>query len=421
MLKLLIENISDKKGENMADWLEKTLGEVTAFIAKGIPPKYTEEENENTIRVLNQKCNRNFEISYNESRIHDCEKKKVPVDKMLRAGDVLINSTGTGTAGRVAQMVEVTVPTTIDGHMILIRPSEELDPIYYGYAVKSFQSQIEGLAEGSTGQTEINRRRLQDEVIIRYPSDKLVQKNIGSFLANIDEKIKTNKEINNNLEQQAQAIFKSWFVDFDPFGGNRPIDWITGIVDDLGAEIICGKTPSTKKKEYYGGNTPFITIPDMHGCVYNVSTERYLSAAGVASQPKKMLPHNTVCISCIGTAGLVTLVSEKSQSNQQINSIIPKEGISAYYIYLLMQTLSKTINKLGQSGSTIVNLNKTQFGKIPVTIPSEQVLCNFDTLCKPLFEMILSNQKENIKLANLRDTLLPKLMSGELDISDIDL
>ena len=183
----------------MAKWLEKTLGEVTPFIAKGIPPKYTEKENENTIRVLNQKCNRNFEISYSESRIHDCEKKKVPVDKMLRAGDVLINSTGTGTAGRVAQMVEVTVPTTIDGHMILIRPSEELDPIYYGYAVKSFQSQIEELAEGSTGQTEINRRRLQDEVIIRYPGDKLVQKNIGSFLANIDEKIKINKEINKNL------------------------------------------------------------------------------------------------------------------------------------------------------------------------------------------------------------------------------
>lgn len=183
----------------MAKWLEKTLGEVTAFIAKGIAPKYTAEENENTIRVLNQKCNRNFEISYNESRIHDCEKKKVPVDKLLRAGDVLINSTGTGTAGRVAQIVEVTVPTTIDGHMILIRPSEELDPIYYGYAVKSFQSQIEGLAEGSTGQTEINRRRLQDEVIIRYPIDKLVQKNIGSFLASIDEKIKINKEINKNL------------------------------------------------------------------------------------------------------------------------------------------------------------------------------------------------------------------------------
>lgn len=247
------------------------------------------------------------------------------------------------------------------------------------------------------------------------------QTKIASILCSIDEKIRLNNKINNNLGQQTQAIFKSWFIDFHPFGGNRPIDWVTGIVDDLGTEIICGKTPSTKRKEYYGGNTPFITIPDMHGCVYNVSTERYLSAAGVASQPKKTLPPNTVCVSCIGTAGLVTLVSEKSQSNQQINAIVPKEGISVYYIYLLMQTLSETINKLGQSGSTIVNLNKTQFAKIPVTIPSEQVLCNFDTLCKPLFEMILSNQKENIRLTNLRDTLLPKLMSGELDVSDIDL
>lgn len=397
------------------------MGEITSFMSKGIPPKYVERENENTVRVLNQKCNRNFEINYEESRLHDCSKKKVPADKMLRPGDVLINSTGTGTAGRVAQLYDVPTSTTIDGHMILLRPTEEIDSIYYGYVVKAFQPQIETLAEGSTGQTEINRKRLQEEIVISFPKEKETQERIAHFLLNIDEKIKVNNKINKNLEQQAQAIFKSWFVDFDPFGGNRPIDWITGIVDDLGAEIICGKTPSTKKKEYYGGNTPFITIPDMHGCVYNVSTERYLSAAGVASQPKKMLPHNTVCISCIGTAGLVTLVSEKSQSNQQINSIVPKEGISAYYIYLLMQTLSETINKLGQSGSTIVNLNKTQFGKIPVTIPSEQVLCNFDTLCKPLFEMILSNQKENIKLANLRDTLLPKLMAGELDVSDLDL
>ena len=272
---------------------------------------------------------------------------------------------------------------------------------------------------GSSG-----RQRVQTDVVKNLEIDvpPLVdQEKIGSFLKSFDDKIALNDKINKNLEQQAQAIFKSWFIDFHPFGGNRPIDWVTGIVDDLGAEIICGKTPSTKRKEYYGGNTPFITIPDMHGCVYNVSTERYLSAAGVASQPKKTLPPNTVCVSCIGTAGLVTLVSEKSQSNQQINAIVPKEGISVYYIYLLMQTLSETINKLGQSGSTIVNLNKTQFAKIPVTIPSEQVLCNFDTLCKPLFEMILSNQKENIRLTNLRDTLLPKLMSGELDVSDIDI
>ena len=226
--------------------------------------------------------------------------------------------------------------------------------------------------------------------------------------------------LNKNLEQQAQALYHSWFINYEHFGGMKPNDWKDGTIDELGAEIICGKTPSTKKTEYYGSNTPFITIPDMHGCVYNVSTERYLSSAGVASQPKKCLPPNTVCVSCIGTAGLVTLVSEESQSNQQINSIVPKEGISAYYIYLLMKTLSETINKFGQSGSTIVNLNKTQFGKIQVMIPSKDVMQEFDFLCKPIFETIHSNQKENVKLSKLRDTLLPKLMSGELSISNLN-
>ena len=178
---------------------EKTLGEVTSFISKGIPPKYAEKENASTIWVLNQKCNRNFEISYTEARLNDCRLKSVPENKMLKAGDVLINSTGTGTAGRVAQLDHVPAPTTIDGHMILLRPTDEIDSLYYGYAIKCHQKQIEGLAEGSTGQTEINRQRLQDEVVIQYPKDKNKQKEIGRFLANIDEKIKLNSKINDNL------------------------------------------------------------------------------------------------------------------------------------------------------------------------------------------------------------------------------
>lgn len=183
----------------MTEWRKRCLGEITSFMSKGIPPKYVERENENTVRVLNQKCNRNFEINYEESRLHDCSKKKVPADKMLRPGDVLINSTGTGTAGRVAQLYDVPTSTTIDGHMILLRPTEEIDSIYYGYAVKAFQPQIETLAEGSTGQTEINRKRLQEEIVISFPKEKETQERIAHFLLNIDEKIKVNNKINKNL------------------------------------------------------------------------------------------------------------------------------------------------------------------------------------------------------------------------------
>lgn len=287
------------------------------------------------------------------------------------------------------------------------------------YLLKYYMPQLinkeTGTVFGSVNRNDINKLE------INIPKEVDIQKKISTILSLIDDKIEENEKINKNLEQQAQALYQSWFINYEPFDKCRPSDWKDGIIDDLAKQIICGKTPSTKKNEYYGGDIPFITIPDMHNCVYNVITNRYLSAAGVALQARKTLPKNSVCVSCIGTAGLVTLVSENSQTNQQINSIIPKENISPYFIYLLMNTLSETINKLGQSGSTIVNLNKTQFGKINIIIPTKKVLKDFNNVCSPLFEMILANQKENIKLIYLKDTLLPKLISGEIDVSNIDL
>ena len=245
------------------------------------------------------------------------------------------------------------------------------------------------------------------------------QRKIVKAYKTLTDRIALKQQINENLEQQAHALFKAWFVDFEPFGGVMPYDWNVGIVSDLSKEIICGKTPSTKKKEYYGNFMPFITIPDMHNCVYAISTERYLSELGAKSQSKKTLPKNSICVSCIGTAGLVVLVAVDSQTNQQINSIIPKDGYSPYYIYLFMQTLSEKINRLGQSGSTIVNLNKAQFGIMEALVPSIVSMNEFDSIVQPLFKLILANQQENQRLSAIRDTLLPKLMNGEIDVSAV--
>ena len=397
----------------MAKWLEKTLGEVTAFIAKGIPPKYTEEENENTIRVLNQKCNRNFEISYNESRIHDCEKKKVPVDKMLRAGDVLINSTGTGTAGRVAQMVEVTVPTTIDGHMILIRPSEELDPIYYGYAVKSFQSQIEGLAEGSTGQTEINRRRLQDEVIIRYPRDKSVQKNIGSFLANIDEKIKTNKEINKNLERQAQAVYNKMFSEVN----SEPVE-LSSIID-----VRDGTHDSPKVQ-----TTGYYLITSKHLLSFGVdkASANHISKADFDKiNERSLVETKDILMSMIGTIGLISYIPYEVIDFAIKNVALFKTSHTpelAYYFlcYLKSERTLQHIEKC-LAGSTQKYISLGELRKMPIYSPTTNEIRKFNCLVKPMFEEIVSRTYENTLLAEMRDTLLPKLMSGEFDASDIEL
>lgn len=401
----------------MGEWKEYTLSEIGTIVGGATPSTKKPENYEGgtipwitpkDLSDFNGRYIRHGERNITEAGLNSCSTQIMPKHTVLFSSRAPI--------GYVA-IAENEVCTN-QGFKSVI-PGEGIDYLFLYYLLKYNKDAIENMGSGTTFK-EVSGNTMRG-VKVQIPVDIEEQRKIASILNAIDSKIEENTTINKNLEQQAQAIYRSWFVNYEPFGGVKPVDWIDGSIDDLGADIICGKTPSTKKAEYYGGTTPFITIPDMHGCVYNVSTERYLSAAGVASQPKKCLPPNTVCVSCIGTAGLVTLVSEESQSNQQINSIVPKQGISSYYIYLLMQTLSETINKLGQSGSTIVNLNKTQFGKIQVVIPSLNIMQEFDSLCSPLFETILSNQKETIKLSELRDTLLPKLMSGEIDVSELNL
>ena len=182
-----------------SEWTTSTLRDLVGFISKGIAPAYTEKENDSTIRVLNQKCNRNFQISYAESRLHDTAKKKVPVEKYVRENDILINSTGAGTAGRIAQINDVPTTTTVDGHMIIIRSNEKVSQKYLGYALKAHQYEVLQLDEGSTGQTELNRERLLDEIIISYPDSIEEQDKIVSLLENIDKKMLTNTKINDNL------------------------------------------------------------------------------------------------------------------------------------------------------------------------------------------------------------------------------
>jgi type I restriction enzyme S subunit len=167
----------------MNGWHTEPLQGVVSYIAKGIPPAYVEVEGENTVRVLNQKCNRDFTISYTESRLHDLSKRSVPKEKYLRDEDILINSTGTGTAGRIAQLNTIPCPTIVDGHMIVLRGNEKIVPRYLGYALKARQATVLQLDEGSTGQTELNRDRLLSEVEISYPVSLDEQEAIADTLS----------------------------------------------------------------------------------------------------------------------------------------------------------------------------------------------------------------------------------------------
>ena len=402
----------------MAEWKKYTLEEVCERIYSGGTPSTKHEEywNGNVKWLSSGETAQRF--------VYDTDRKitKKGVEnsstKLATKGCTVIATAGQGyTRGQASFLM---IDTYMNQSVIACKANESIIlPLYLYYNLDSRYEEFRLLSDGTSTRGGLSGWILK-RMEIKLPPISLQEK-IVDILYSIDKKIELNNAINNNLEQQVQAIFKSRFVDFEPFDKTMPSDWTIGTIDDLAKEVVCGKTPSTKKTKYYGSDIPFITIPDMHKTFYTVTTERYLSKLGADSQAKKILPKNSVCVSCIGTAGLVTLVAEESQTNQQINSIIPKDGFSSYYIYLLMQTLSDTINKLGQSGSTIVNLNKSQFGKIPVIIPTLSAMTKFDETASPIFEKILQNQKENLNLASLRDTLLPKLMSGEIDVSNIDL
>lgn len=237
------------------------------------------------------------------------------------------------------------------------------------------------------------------------------QRGIVKAYNTITDRIELKQKINDNLEAAALSIYKCFFVDYIPFDGSQPSSWKEVTVDDIASDVICGKTPPTADPQNYGGTIPFITIPDMHGSVYTTSTARFLSEKGASTQPGKMLPANSVCVSCIASVGLVCLTAEPSQTNQQINSIICKDQISPFYVYTKMTTLNKYLKQLGAGGSTTLNINKTLFGQIPILLPDEASMKEYHNKVEPLFSSIRENQYEIQHLESLKRLLLSQISS----------
>ena len=180
------------------NWTQASLGDLISYIGKGIAPKYT-EASEGAVMVLGQKCVRNQAVDYSQARFHNQILKSFREEKRTLRGDILVNATGVGSAGRVAQVMDDPQRECItDGHVITLRASG-IDPYYLGYFVKSKQTAIEQMAEGSTGQTEMNRQRLQNEVIVTFPEDRKMQRFIANVGLAFDRKISLNNRLNGYL------------------------------------------------------------------------------------------------------------------------------------------------------------------------------------------------------------------------------
>ena len=402
-----------------SEWKTSPLRDLVGFISKGIAPSYADEESETTVRVLNQKCNRNFRITYSESRLHDLARKKVPAERFVRIDDILINSTGAGTAGRIAQICNLPCDTIVDGHMVIIRANDKVSQKYLGYAMKAHQWEVLQLDEGSTGQTELNRERLLDEIMISYPTSFALQETIVKTLEGIDRKLLINEKVNDNLQQQAAAIFRSWFVDCIPFGSTVPDEWKNVTLEDITALISRGISPK------YADDTDQTVINQK--CIRNHIID--LSFAR-SHRPKvinnKWLQFGDLLINStgdgiLGRAAQVWFQPHNLTVDSHVTIVRPAAENMIFYIGLWGTQHEKEIESLHTGSTGQTELPRDRVKAIELLLPDKETLERFNALIAPMAAAIVSNQEENNRLASIRDALLPKLMSGKIDVSSIRL
>ena len=236
--------------------------------------------------------------------------------------------------------------------VVCLRASKEIDPLFLYYLMSQdlfFDYVMQG-AKGTKMPRGDRNQIMQWPVLLPSKSEQL---KIASILSALDDKIEVNRRINDNLEQEAQALFKSWFVDFEPFKngefveselGMIPKGWKVGNLSSFG-KVICGKTPSKAESSYYGGDIPFIKIPDMHNKVFVEQSEDNLSQLGDESQSAKRIPPYSILVSCIATVGLVCINTKESHTNQQINTIIPDFEVILSICNALEIDLNDLVNK----------------------------------------------------------------------------
>ena len=298
---------------------------------------------------------------------------------------------------------------------IVIREREGISDkqfLYYFSISQEFRNVAIFSMTGSSGRQRVRTDVVREHTFLLPPLAE--QRAIASVLSSLDDKIDLLHRQNKTLEGMAEALFRKMFV------GQADPGWNKGKLQDYG-QIICGKTPSKKVAEYFGGHMPFIKIPDMHGNVFILETEDSLTESGKKSQQNKTIPAKSICVSCIATVGLVSMNAVDSQTNQQINTIIPHKESQRYFLFLLMRNMTDDLFARASGGTATDNLNTGDFSSIEISTPTDNIIHKFDGIVRDYFEKIYTNQIQIRVLTRLRDTLLPKLMNGEVRINGSNL
>lgn len=249
-----------------------------------------------------------------------------------------------------------------------------------------------------------------------------IQQKIASILSTYDNLIENNTKRIKLLEQMAENLYKEWFVRFR-FPGHENVEMENGLpkgwkilrLGDYG-RIETGKTPSMEHSEYYGGDYLFIKTPDMHDSMFVYNTQETLSEEGNKCQKKKLLPLDSIMVSCIGSGGVVAINAKPGHTNQQINSIILKNREQLEWLYFTCKAMKPTIEMFGATGATMTNLSKGKFERLKVIEPHKEIISDFHSKVEPVFNQIKNLLQQNQYLTYQRDLLLPRLMSGKLEV-----
>ena len=296
---------------------------------------------------------------------------------------------------------------------VRIKPEYDARFIYYYMTTPEFQNELDGRA---TGTTVIGLRQPElMKCVIQCPEIQ-EQKVIAAILSSIDEKIIANEKVNDNLEQQAQSYFQELFVD------NADPEWTTGTISDLGA-VVGGSTPSKAKPEYYTeSGIAWITPKDLsiNKSKFASHGENDITELGLKNSSAAIMPRGTVLFSSRAPIGYIAIAAGEVTTNQGFKSVVPKPEIGTPFVYFFLKNTLPVIEGMA-SGSTFKEVSGSTMKNVPAVIPDVETLAKFSDFCAPIFAQQRILEEQNQSLAILRDNLLPKLMSGEIDVSDVQL
>jgi len=321
----------------------------------------------------------------------------------LQSGDVLLNITGDSVA-RACLMDDDYLPGRVNQHVAIIRVDEsKAVNSYLLYYLQWRKSHLLQLASAGATRNALTKGMIE-QLEIDLPSLDEQRKVVG-ILDSIQNKIKLNHEINDNLEQQAAALFSSLY--------NRSNTEVR--YTDL-IQILGGGTPKTGETAYWNGNIAFFTPKDV-GTPYTFITEKTITEEGLSNCNSRLYPVNTVFVTARGTVGKVGLSGVPMAMNQSCYALVGKETHQLLVYFYTLKVVDKLKHKA--SGAVFDAITTRDFESEQIMKLSDDDARAFLCVAEPVFQDILNNSIENLRLSTLRDFLLPKLMSGEIDVSNI--